>query len=96
MFRIDPKQLKDLLHEYMRDNDLEMPLLRKRAVDAWDIVAGPVVAQATTSKRLDNQTLFVTIANAALRSDLMYQRSELVRLINESVGAFVISEIKIM
>ena len=68
---------------------------QKRLIDAWDTVAGPTVARYTTQKYIKNQTLYVRIANPALRQDLSMMRSQLLQRLNSHVGSMVIADIRI-
>lgn len=95
MFRKKVLPLSQILREVMRKDGLETPLYEKRVIDLWDQVAGPMAARYTTEKFIRNQTLFVKIINPSLKADLMMRRTELQVLLNQKVGAFVISEIKI-
>lgn len=95
MFRKKVLPLSQILREVMRKDGLETPLNEKRIIDLWDQVAGPMAARYTTEKFIRNQTLFVKIINPSLKADLMMRRTELQVLLNQKVGAFVISEIKI-
>jgi predicted nucleic acid-binding Zn ribbon protein len=79
----------------LRENGLETPLLQTRLVDAWEQVAGDVVARYTEEKFIRNQTLFVKISSPALRSDLLMMREILVDRLNKEVGTRVISDIRI-
>ncbi|MCI6309031.1 MAG: DUF721 domain-containing protein [Prevotella sp.] len=95
MFKRDVLPLDEVLKKLLRDEGLEMPLLQKRLVDAWEVVTGNVVSRYTAEKYIRNQTLFVKITNPALRQDLSMMRTQLVKRLNEQVGSFVISDIKI-
>ena len=95
MFRRKVKPLSEILGKLLRDEGLEAPLLQKRIVSAWDIVAGPTVVRYTQEKSIRNQTLFVKITNPALRQDLSMMRTQLVKRLNDHVGSFVISDIRI-
>jgi hypothetical protein len=95
MFRREIKPLGEILQRLLREEGLETPLLQKRLVEAWPEVAGRMVADYTGETSIRNQTLFVKITNAALRSDLTLMRTQLVKRLNESVGAFVITDIRI-
>ncbi len=95
MFKRQPQILNGLLRSYLRNNGLETPLLQRRLVAAWDEVAGSVVAQYTESKEIRNQTLWVKILSPAVRADLQMRRTELVRKLNEQVGAQIITDIRI-
>ena len=95
MLRREVKSLADVLQKLLREEGLEVPLQQKRIVDSWETVTGGVVARYTTEKFIKNQTLFVKITNPALRQDLSMMRSQLVKRLNEQVGSFVISDIRI-
>lgn len=95
MFRRHPEQIENLVRTIMRQNGLETPLLQRRLLDAWDEVAGATVARYTVEKRIVNQTLWVSIQNPALRSELSMRKSELVRNLNNKVGGQVITDIRI-
>ncbi len=94
MFRRDVQQVKDLILRSLREQGLEMPLQQKRLVEAWPIVAGPVVARYTLNTYIYNQTLYVRLSNPALRSDLSMRRKELTEQLNKYVGNQVITDIR--
>lgn len=95
MFKRDVLPLDEVLKKLLREEGLEMPLLQKRLVDAWEVVTGNVVSRYTAEKYIRNQTLFVKITNPALRQDLSMMRTQLVKRLNEQVGSFIISDIRI-
>jgi predicted nucleic acid-binding Zn ribbon protein len=94
MFRRDVKEIKDLVLRNLRQQGLEMPLLQKRLIEAWPVVAGETVSRYTLNAYILNQTLFVRLTSAALRADLTMRRQEFVRLLNEYVGNQVIADVR--
>jgi predicted nucleic acid-binding Zn ribbon protein len=95
MFKRQVKSLEELLGACLRENGLETPLLEKRLIDAWEQVTGKTVAQYMGDRFIKNQTLHVKITNPALRQDLTMMRSQLVKRLNETVGAVIITNIRI-
>mgnify|MGYP000316230724 CR=1 FL=1 len=95
MFKRDVKTLGEVLQKLLRDEGLETPLLQKRLIDAWDTVTGKTVARYSGEKFIKNQTLYVKILNPALRQDLSMMRTQLVKRLNESVGALVITDVHV-
>lgn len=93
MFRRNVKQLDELLAPLLRNQGLETPLLQKRLIDNWRLVAGPIADRYTGDVYIKNQTLMVQIPNAALRADLNMRRKLLVQKLNASVGAMIITDI---
>ncbi len=78
----------------LRINGLETPLLQKRLVEAWPVVAGEVIAHYTLNTYIQNQTLVVRLSNPALRADMSMRRQELIGKLNAYVGSQVIADIR--
>lgn len=95
MFRREVKSVADVIQQLLREEGLETPLQQKRLIDSWETVTGRIVARYTTEKFIQNQTLYVKIVNPALRQDLAMMRQQLVKRLNEQVGSFIISDIKV-
>lgn len=94
MFRRDVQIIKDLILRNLRQQGLETPLLQKRLVEAWPLVAGEAIARYTLNTYIMNQTLYVKLSAPALRADLSMRRSEFVKRLNEHVGSQVIADIR--
>ena len=78
----------------LRAQGLETPLLQKRLVEAWPMVAGEAVARYTIDTSIRNQTLFVRLRVPALRADLNMRRQEFIERLNKYVGNQVIADIR--
>ncbi|MBQ9644762.1 MAG: DUF721 domain-containing protein [Prevotella sp.] len=94
MFKRDVKPIGALILRNLRSQGLETPLLQKRLIDSWPVVAGEAIARYTTGLTIRNQTLYVRLSVPALRSDLSMRRQEFVVKLNNYVGSQVIADIK--
>ena len=94
MFKRDVKSIKELILKSLRAQGLETPLLQKRLIDAWSVVAGDIVNRYTDGLVIRNQTLYVHLTSPALRADLSMMRQDYVRRLNEYVGNQVIADIR--
>ena len=95
MFRQKVKNLDEILNQVLREEGLETPLRQRRLIASRETVTGSVVARYTGEKFIKNQTLFVKITNSALKQDLSMMRSQLVKRLNEQVGAMIISDVRL-
>ena len=94
MFKREVKNIKDLILKNLREQGLETPLLQKRLIDSWPVVAGDIINRYTDGLTIRNQTLYVHLTNPALRADLSMQRSDYVKKLNAHVGSQVIVGIR--
>ena len=94
MFKRREQAIHDLILRNLRAQGLETPLLQKRLIEAWPVVAGEAIARYTTEVSIRNQTLYVRLRVPALRADLSMRRQEFVDLLNKYVGNQVIADIR--
>ena len=64
-----------------------------KVINSWKKVVGPFIASHTIDLAIRNHVLYVRVDSDALRSELSYSKSLLLRNLNEMVGKEVISEI---
>lgn len=93
MERRKEENIGNIILRYLRQEQLETPLNEHRLIGAWGEVAGEAVEKQTQNLRIYNQTLYVTLRSAALRTELLMRRTELVKQLNDKVGAHIISNI---
>jgi len=94
VFKRDVKQIEELILRNLRAQGLETPLLQKRVVDAWPVVAGQTVARYTQDVVIRNQTLYVRLSSPALRAELSMRSQQLVQTLNDYVQSQVIANIR--
>jgi predicted nucleic acid-binding Zn ribbon protein len=94
MFKRREQVIGDLIMRNLRSQGLETPLMQKRLIEAWPVIAGEAIARYTTEVSIYNQTLFVKLRVPALRADLSMRRQEFVKRLNEYVGNQVIADIR--
>jgi predicted nucleic acid-binding Zn ribbon protein len=94
MFRREVQSIKDLVMRNLRNQGLETPLLQKRLIEAWPLVAGEAIARYTENVSIYNQTLYVHVKIPALRADLSMRRQEFVQKLNAYVQAQIITDIR--
>lgn len=93
MRRNKSEMFGDLLRQFLRSEGLETPLNERRIVSAWPQVIGEGISYYTGNIFVKNQTLYVQLKSPSLKSNLMMNRAQLVRQLNEAVGAQVITQI---
>jgi len=94
VFKRDVKKLHELILRNLREQGLETPLLQKRLIEAWPVVAGSAVARYTQEVVIRNQTLYVRLSSPALRAELSMRRQLLVKQLNDYVESQVITDIR--
>ncbi len=93
MIRKKEENITKLLHEFLRQEGLETPLMEFRIVQAWPEVVGDAISRYTGNIFVKNGVLNVQIKSAPLRQNLSMSQNIMTRRLNEAVGAQVITSI---
>jgi len=94
MKRRNAEVLGNLVRQLLREEGLETPYNEYRLIKSWKDVVGDVIDKYTGGMRIYNQTLHVDVKSSVMRQELYMMRSQLVKRLNERVGAQVITDIQ--
>ena len=86
--------LKDAIASFLKDNNLESKLNETRIINSWEEVTGKLISRHTLEMYIKDGILFVKVDSAALREELTYQKSKLIKKLNSAAGTEVINEIR--
>ena len=75
---------------------MEQSVLDVQIEEIWPQVMGDVVNRLTRSVEVRDGVLYVRVNSAALKTQLFENRFELVRRLNEAVGANAIRDCRIL
>lgn len=93
MIYYDVKPLGDLVKEFIELHKGSDYLDEQKAIQAWPKVVGPFIASHTIDLSVKNGVLYVRVDSDALRSELSYSKSLLLKNLNEKVGKEILKEI---
>lgn len=88
--------ITDALVDFLRESGLEQSVLEVQMEEVWPQVMGETVAKLTRSVVVKDGMLIVHVNSAALKAQLFENRFDLVRKLNEAVGAQVIRDCRIL
>ena len=81
---------------FLRESGLEQSVLEVQMEELWPSVMGDTVTKLTRSVEVKDGMLIVHVNSAALKTQLFENRFDLVRKLNEAVGAEVIKDCRIL
>ena len=96
MKRHIPQSIGEVLGQFLQENNLEKQLLERHVVEKWESVIGPQLVRFTTRPEMKNGVFFVHISSAPLRQEFFIGRKEIIRRLNDAVGATVVKDIRFL
>ena len=85
--------LGDIISQVLRVQNLEGPLLEKRAEEAWPKVAGAAFMKYTTAVMAKKGILYVSLSSSIVRNELIMAKKHIIKQINKESGGDVITDI---
>lgn len=89
-------ELGEALVKYLQESGLEQSVMDVQIEEVWPRVMGETVRQLTRSIEVKDGVLYVHIRSAALKAQLFENRFELVKKLNEAVGAPALRDCRIL
>jgi predicted nucleic acid-binding Zn ribbon protein len=93
MVYFDVKPLGDLIKEFYELHKGPDYMNEIKVINSWPKVVGPFIASHTIDLSIKKNILFVRVDSDALRSELSYSKSLLMKNLNAIAGKEMVKEI---
>lgn len=93
MVYFDVKPLGELIKEFYEQHRGSEYLDEVKLINSWPKVVGPFIASHTIDLSIKNHVLFVRVDSDALRNELNYSKSLLIKNLNDLAGKEILREI---
>lgn len=93
MVYFDVKPLGELIKEFYEQHRGSDYLDEVKLINSWPKVVGPFIASHTIDLSIKNHVLFVRVDSDALRNELNYSKSLLIKNLNDLAGKEILREI---
>ena len=87
------KSIKDVIEELINTYRIGDKLNQTNVICLWDSVVGKMIARDTTHLYIKHRILYVKLNSPALREELGYARTKLIKSLNKAAGTEVIDDI---
>ena len=93
MRKSNDQTLGDVIQELIAQYRLEGKLNSIDIINSWQSVVGEMIYQHTKSLYVKNRTLFVTLDSAALKNELSFSKTKIVKALNKKAGSESIKDL---
>jgi predicted nucleic acid-binding Zn ribbon protein len=87
------ESLKNILNDTLKDLGLKRGVQKYQALEVWNEIVGPKVAEVTVPQTLTGGKLFIRVKSDVWRHELLYHLPDIIVQINQKVGIKAVEEI---
>ena len=85
--------LGEALNEFLNKSRMKGDIQALRIDAIWEEIMGKTIARYTDKLQIIGEKLIISTTVAPLKNELLYQRDEIIRRVNEALGQKVIKEV---
>ena len=82
------------ISEALKESGWEEPVERYRAMLLWDQVVGPSLARHCKAVEIKGETLYVSAESPAWRSEISFQKNDILHAINKELKTHFLKDIR--
>jgi predicted nucleic acid-binding Zn ribbon protein len=94
MAKSKEKTIGEVLDVLLKRMGLKLKVDQYRVIELWPEIVGEKIAKVARADRAQDQVLYVKVKSMAWRTELVFQKQKILRLISDKIGKNVITEIR--
>ena len=89
-----PKHISRSLDQLFRDLGFETKVSQVRIVNKWPELVGPTIARISHAERVTDGILYIKVHSMSWRTELLFQKKNILERIENEMGKGVIKDIR--
>ena len=85
----------DAIKQFLKKSRLRTGIQALQIEEVWAQLMGKTIAKYTQRIQIINQTLFIETSVGPLKQELVYQKEQIIKRVNEALGENVIKDVVI-
>lgn len=87
--------LGDALKYFLNHSKLKGYIQALQIEDVWEQIMGKTIAKYTDKIHIQNKVLYITTSMAPLKQELLYQKDNIIKRVNETLGENAVKDVVI-
>ncbi|HEY0677443.1 MAG TPA: DUF721 domain-containing protein [Chitinophagaceae bacterium] len=87
--------MKDALKHFLNQSRLKGDVQALQIEEVWEKLMGKTISKYTESIKIIHHTLYITTTVAPLKQELVYQKENIIKRVNEALGENTVKDVVI-
>ena len=96
LYSMGEYSLGDALKQFLNKSRIKGSVQAMQIEEAWEEIMGKTIARYTEKIQIHGNTLYITTHMAPLKQELLFQKENIIKRVNESLGERTIREVVII
>ena len=87
--------MRDAMKQFLNQSKLKGDIQALQIEEVWENLMGKTISKYTDSIKIIHHTLIITTHVGPLKNELLYQKDNIIKRVNEALGEGVVKEVLI-
>jgi len=88
-------KMGDAIKQFLNQSRIKGDIQALQIEEVWEKLMGKTISKYTDSIKIIHHTLIITTTVAPLKQELLYQKENIIKRVNEALGEGVVREVMI-
>jgi predicted nucleic acid-binding Zn ribbon protein len=88
--------LGDALKSFLKNSRFKGQVQAMQIEEAWEMIMGKTIAKYTDKIQIQGNTLVINTTVAPLKQELIYQKEQIIKRVNEALGENIIKDVRVV
>ena len=88
-------KIGDAIKQFLNGSRIKGGIQALQIEDVWEQIMGKTIAKYTDKIQIMGKTLYITTSMAPLKQELLFQKENIIKRVNEVLGEHVVKDVVI-
>jgi len=93
MKNANEQTLKEAIEQMLKSYKVEKGMNETKIINSWEKITGKMITNHTKGLYIKNKQLYIKLDSPALKHELSFSKTELIKMLNETVNQKIIEDI---
>tara|TARA_B100001996_G_scaffold382370_1_gene374020 strand:- start:426 stop:701 length:276 start_codon:yes stop_codon:yes gene_type:complete len=90
------EHIQKAINGFLKNAGLENGVAQQKAIEVWAETVGEEIARNTNAESIEHGTLMIKTKNPVWRQELLFQKKEIIKKLNQKLKKSIIKEIRFL
>lgn len=94
MINKETKHISEILYNLFKECKIDKKLEQQKIIEQWSAIVGEKIGKISAAEKIIDDILYIRLNNSSWRTEILFQKDQILKQINTRVSNNIIKDIK--